>query len=316
MYNQALELYEQACGLLQLADSEPGAEVQAEVALQQAIALLHEGETVHKKKKQRTSSKDNDADEAKALLSELQLLLGRVVESKDPVRGLAAYQAAWAIESDRAETNLHLGRLLWKCAASKSSMATAEARIRDAAQLAENDGDEEGWRDAQELLGRLLLQDGRDTEAHAVLRPLGYTHAFASSLASLKTTAGPLSGTKLLASQCASEAVNAVDSALTPAMLAQMRRALAYDASYWAENNYNSPRTGFFSFQHKLPSFKQALGRQGQPTSHDLDAVLQHIWVVAAERVPALRQARYCEWWAHARPHCYGHQLHFDSLPG
>ena len=29
-----------------------------------------------------------------------------------------------------------------------------------------------------------------------------------------------------------------------------------------------------------------------------------------------MRRARFVEWWAHARPHCYGHQTHFDSVPG
>jgi hypothetical protein len=44
--------------------------------------------------------------------------------------------------------------------------------------------------------------------------------------------------------------------------------------------------------------------------------VLRHVWQVAARAVPAVRRARYVEWWAHSRQHCYGHQIHFDSVPG
>jgi len=312
MYEKALTLYEKACGLLQLADAEHGAEVAAEEALEEAIKELQPS----KSKKRKRPKKQSSEDDATGLEAELHMMLGRITEWKDPARGLAAYTRAQELEPFRAEANLHLGRLLWKCAASEEAMVTAETKIRQAAALAESEEDEEGLRDAQELLGRLLLQDGRSAEAHGILQELGFTHTFATSLASLQPTPTPLCGAKLLASQSASKAVNAFDEALPPAMLRQMRRALAHNANYWRENHYNSPRTGFFSFQHKLPAFAQATAKQGKPRELNIDAVLQHIWVVAAGAVPAVRKAKYCEWWAHARQHCYGHQLHFDSIPG
>ena len=30
-------------------------------------------------------------------------------------------------------------------------------------------------------------------------------------------------------------------------------------------------------------------------------------------KFPECKEANYVEWWAHCRPHCDGHQLHFDS---
>mmetsp|Transcript_4168 Transcript_4168/g.9437 ORF Transcript_4168/g.9437 Transcript_4168/m.9437 type:complete len:525 (+) Transcript_4168:27-1601(+) len=330
---RALAMYEKAVGLLQTADSHHGAEVEAERLLEQAIGVLQQqqpsghspGHSHKKRKRQQSSADDSDIEDeedeeedegnnAKALEGELHMLLGRIIEWKDPERGLAAYTSAHSAEPGRAEANLHLGRLLWKCAASEASMAAAEARLREAADIAGSDGDEEGWLDAQELLARMLLQDGRGAEAHEILRELGYTHAYATELASLRT-AKPVTAKPVTAQP---SPVNAFDAALPRAMLAQMRRALARDASYWRENHYNSPRTGFFSFQHSLPPFQTATKRAatGSAAPLDLDAVLQHIWVVSAQAVPAVQKARYCEWWAHSRQHCYGHQVHFDSIPG
>jgi hypothetical protein len=119
-------------------------------------------------------------------------------------------------------------------------------------------------------------------------------------------------GSKLAAFQEAKKAVNAFDDVLPADMLQLMRGALAADASFWAENNYNSPRVGFFSFQHPLPAFPPKAG----DVKNGLDAMLQHIWQVAATAVPKVKRAKYVEWWAHTRQHCYGHQIHFDSVPG
>lgn len=50
--------------------------------------------------------------------------------------------------------------------------------------------------------------------------------------------------------------------------------------------------------------------------SSGLDQMLQHIWIVASKAMPSVKKAKYVEWWAHSRSHCYGHQIHYDSIPG
>ena len=32
--------------------------------------------------------------------------------------------------------------------------------------------------------------------------------------------------------------------------------------------------------------------------------------------MPRVKKAKFVEWWAHSRQHCYGHQIHYDSIPG
>eukprot|EP00658_Telonema_sp_P-2_P070327 TRINITY_DN59875_c0_g1_i1.p1 TRINITY_DN59875_c0_g1~~TRINITY_DN59875_c0_g1_i1.p1 ORF type:complete len:260 (+),score=46.39 TRINITY_DN59875_c0_g1_i1:431-1210(+) len=194
-------------------------------------------------------------------------------------------------------------------------MEMVEQRLRDAMRYGEGCGDEECCTDAMELLSRLLCQAGRRTEAHLLLADLGYTHTFAGSLVSMRvppSAPGPSTGAKLHAMQQAGRFVNVFDDALPPDLLKLMRYGLRSNGPYWAENCYNSPRTGFFSFQHALPPWGAAADAQ----SSGLDQVLVHVWKVAAQEVPAVKNARYVEWWAHCRQHCYGHQLHFDSIPG
>jgi hypothetical protein len=65
-----------------------------------------------------------------------------------------------------------------------------------------------------------------------------------------------------------------------------------------------SPGTGFFSFCHDL--------RDG-PTP-GIGQVLHSVWLRAGAAIPAANRARYAEWWAHCRPHCNGHKLHFDFV--
>ena len=317
--------------LLQTADAVPGAELEAATRLKEAIAILSSPASTRAKKRPRRTAAAATSDSADAateeateetteettmLLGELHMVLGRVIESKDPEAGLAAYASAHAVNPHSTEANFHYARLLWKCASTPAQMKTVENLMKCASTLAEREGDAAMQRDALELHARLLLQDDRSAEAFAILRPLGYTHSFTPSLAALRSIAGPLPlcGAKLRAAQRASEAVNVFDGALPPAILCRMRRALHANAPFWVENQYHSPRTGFFSFQHELPPFPVDAADTAAAAVGGLDEMLQTVWRVAARAVPAVKKARFVEWWAHARQHCYGHQIHFDSV--
>ena len=307
---KAMALYEKAMEALNQADTKVGAELEAEKLLSRAIKTLTGAESAGQKRKRGNGEMDE-------LLTQMHFILGRIVEAKDPPAALQSYSAAHTASPDSAEVNLHLARLRWKCASEQQHMVTVEARLRDAVRLSQMQGDHETEQDAQELLARLFCQQEKPNEAQQILATLGYTHSFASSLSSVSSvpralaSKATMSGSKLAAAQQAAGSVNAFDDVLPAAMLASMKTALGSSAPYWPENAYNSPRTGFFSFQHKLPAFPPT-----SAASCGLDRMLQHVWVVAAQAVPAVKKARYVEWWAHTRPHYTGHQIHFDSVPG
>jgi hypothetical protein len=113
-----------------------------------------------------------------------------------------------------------------------------------------------------------------------------------------------------------------VDNVLPPRMLQHMQSALGPDAPFWREHAYDSPQTGFFSYQHALPDFastSSTLSASPSPSSSSSPAgslhdVILHIWHQAALAYPPLQRATFAEWWAHSRPHCNGHTLHYDYV--
>ncbi|KAJ1552411.1 hypothetical protein HK405_011425, partial [Cladochytrium tenue] len=106
--------------------------------------------------------------------------------------------------------------------------------------------------------------------------------------------------------------VRAVDAALPPDALAHMRRAFHPAAPFWAHHSYG-PDSPYFSY---LVDLRHPENSTSHPLSA-IDLVVRHLHRLAVamhpERRQALLAARRAEWWAHARPHAHGHQLHFDS---
>ncbi len=96
---------------------------------------------------------------------------------------------------------------------------------------------------------------------------------------------------------------HATDAALPPGMLRQLQAAFAPRSSFWSEHGYRCGKSGFFSYVHRIDT----------PPRTDFDRALRALHAHACAHHPAARQARYCEWWAHCRPHGVGHQLHYDS---
>eukprot|EP00935_MAST-01C_sp_MAST-1C-sp1_P000847 g847.t1 len=272
--------------------------------------------------------------QGKLLLSESLVLLGRLVEWKSPAQARESYRAALSVSPESAEAHLQLGRLAWKTASSQEELDAVEKSLRTSIDLVGDDEESDDTAfEAQRLLVRLFCQStGKHEEAHELLADMGYSHVLSSKLTAttfsptppeLSSTTSSLSASKLAAIHDAPHAVNVFDRALTPTLLNLMQQALKPDAQFWKENKYDSPRTGFFSFQHSLPPFSSASAGGGSSSSGGggggggqlgLDTVLQHIWRVAAEAVPRVKAARFVEWWAHSRPHSNGHKLHFDYV--
>jgi len=101
-----------------------------------------------------------------------------------------------------------------------------------------------------------------------------------------------------------------VDGALPESLLSLMNHVFGVGAPFWQAHGYscmgNETRVsqpGFFSYAHRL---------EGDPAS-SLDQVIRYIHQLAVEAFPEAAQAQQVEWWAHCRPHAFGHQLHYDS---
>jgi hypothetical protein len=144
MEAEVMRLYEGAIRALSSADDQAGAEVQAEDFLSRAITMLSGAVGGGAAKGRRwggaagRGSKQQAAGgsaESAGLLAELQLLLGRVVEWREPERALAAYSAAHALTPGSPDANHQLARLRWKCASTSAHIQEVESRLRDARRL-------------------------------------------------------------------------------------------------------------------------------------------------------------------------------------
>jgi hypothetical protein len=89
------------------------------------------------------------------------------------------------------------------------------------------------------------------------------------------------------------------------------------DASYWKDHSYSVyPPTPYFSYAFDLKDDTlKKLGALGKlvETIKRLSSDLPSNGNVTKGRKSEKRIPQYAEVWAHHRPHCSGHQLHFDS---
>ncbi|CAM9242008.1 unnamed protein product, partial [Ectocarpus fasciculatus] len=95
------------------------------------------------------------------------------------------------------------------------------------------------------------------------------------------------------------------NSAFPPCMHSFLDHSFSPSSPFWRCHGYNSPTTGFFSYQHQLS------GSAGEST---MAKIVHHAWTVGCQNLPALSKARYGEWWAHNRYHSNGHRLHYDYV--
>lgn len=107
--------------------------------------------------------------------------------------------------------------------------------------------------------------------------------------------------------------VRALDGVLPEAALEFLSSLFAPSSDFWSSHDYNPfVSNGYFSYLQKLPSGGK--DGAGEPKTM-FEAIVLHLASVVARLFPHLskRKITTAEWWAHSRPHCSGHQLHFDS---
>jgi hypothetical protein len=103
--------------------------------------------------------------------------------------------------------------------------------------------------------------------------------------------------------------VQVFDGSLSPEELAYLERVFRPDAPFWKEHHYdlssNSGRSvGYFSYLYPL---------RERAANSGLEQIIDKVFKAACSQFPQTTECTVAEWWVHTRPHCSGHQLHFDS---
>jgi len=103
----------------------------------------------------------------------------------------------------------------------------------------------------------------------------------------------------------------------------RLRAAFCSTSSFWKEHGYQTTTLGgeaacgYFSYAHPFKTASKS--KQVEKTSetkivsHLINQVAHSIYKIAKPDFPELEECNFIEWWAHCRPHCHGHQMHFDS---
>ena len=155
------------------------------------------------------------------------------------------------------------------------------------------------------LLARLiflLLQQGREEEARPLFLSGGWKFCLASW--AIRGNLDERQGTHNIGFPgCV------FDGAIPSGFLQHLQDLFCPASLFWQEHGYNEVmgcgETGYFSYVQELAG----------ETGNTLDLIIRHIWefLKKEKRFPDLAEAKIAEWWAHKRPHCCGHQMHYDS---
>ena len=227
---------------------------------------------------------------------------------------------------------LAAARITKRLASRREDLNAVERLLRAAASVtadknvSENEREASSRRAANVELGVLLCQEGRDTEAAALLTAMGFRYRLARGVlrypselggVAVRETKAPIGASAVGGETLNSRnvPVRAFDGAVSPGTLARLRRVFAPDSAFWEEHGYHEEGCGFFSYAHDLTeSPERFLSRSANASPSNLmEAVIARVRAVASLAFPAAAEATAAEWWAHSRPHASGHQMHFDS---
>jgi hypothetical protein len=118
------------------------------------------------------------------------------------------------------------------------------------------------------------------------------------------------------------------DAPLPPALLHALQRAFHSSSDFWSRHNYGDDDTPFFSYvidlqaaaavgpSNALEAAALLLQQQFKQLAHAPLRDSQQQLTSASAAATAAAAATHVEWWAHTRPACAPHQLHFDAAEG
>jgi hypothetical protein len=159
----------------------------------------------------------------------------------------------------------------------------------------------------------LLCQTHRCDVADEILLSLGYRFRLSEELLnyflSVERNVSLRAASLQYAANTIVPTMAVCDNALSPPLLAAMRRVFEPGSSFWRQHFYDplqslSRSVGFFSYVYPFRE-RRSLSIQEQ--------VIDRIREMAVDMGIDLSAANYAEWWVHSRVHGAGHQLHYDS---
>lgn len=207
------------------------------------------------------------------------------------------YRRVWSREDslDRADV----------VASCDDRKASKKPRV-EASANSDNDAESCLRQQAGEKLALILLQSGRETEADQILTSLGYTCRLSSSVLNYDTattvdTMGTGHATENKDIPC-----RIYDDFLSDAEQQMLQTVFLDPANcYWTDHSYTvEPPSPYFSYLIPLRSVISS--------DSGIAAFVSRLQNVLQPHFP-VKNASYCEMWAHNRPHATGHQFHFDS---
>ena len=153
-----------------------------------------------------------------------------------------------------------------------------------------------------EHLGTLLLQQGCWDEAAAILEQLNYTHCLGRSIINYDVNLPALATSQSeRRSFKNNNIVHVYKNVLTDEVLGKFKTAFHKNSPFWTEHKY--PRS-YFSYSHRLTKVGN---------NNLIEQLARYVQNIISVKFPKVRDAKVVEWWAHRRPHCHAHQMHFDS---
>eukprot|EP00941_MAST-03F_sp_MAST-3F-sp1_P003979 g3979.t1 len=270
-----------------------------------------------------SSSDDEEGPKRASNANQDHAFMKRLVESgkgrewEDAVAARKFYERAIEASPDRvcSEARLRIASLVHADASSIKCLNSVETELRRAIHDAEIEGNTTLRALALDRLCLLLCQfgDSRSAETRRLLQNAGYIYRLSNTVLHYSNEPSNLQ-TKALQEEDYTRYLRVVDNALPQGLFSKLQTCFASTSPFWSEHRYNSEQTGYFSYLHELKPVLDAVQRPSLSAPPVLiHQVISHVFRLALARFPQLGKARFAEWWAHKRPHCSGHQMHYDS---
>ena len=159
-------------------------------------------------------------------------------------------------------------------------------------------------REAKEALSLLLCQAGKMQDSYKYLRSCGFTWRLSKQVFNHQRVTD-----KDLTTAESQEYAQGKDNSISEAALQHLRHVFRPESPFWKEHHYdlscNASRTvGYFSYKYPLRERKSC---------NSVEQIVDLVYKRIEGMFPQVKEATVAEWWVHSRPHCSGHQLHFDS---
>jgi hypothetical protein len=154
----------------------------------------------------------------------------------------------------------------------------------------------EAIQSCKDKLALILAQKGLDREANLMMKPC--THRLSSQVLDYTQYSGTMPNSR-------NPIGRIFDHVLDDDLLLRLQKFFQVKSLFWTCHEYNEYQSnGYFSYVFQLDQSPRNLIEQ---------TILETFKLLQREFPELASKIKVAEWWAHARPHSLGHQLHYDS---